>query len=134
MLPTDHVGELIGDPVATIHPTATLREAAEAMMADDVGLLVVVDPGGVRGVISERDVMRAVADDLDLDDERVLDTASTDVISVEEDASILEAARTMAGAGIRHLAVRRRGVTTGVVSIRDVLGILLDQDIPIRTS
>jgi CBS domain-containing protein len=38
----------------------------------------------------------------------------------------------MAEAGIRHLAVKERGVTTGVVSIRDVLGILLDQGIPAR--
>lgn len=133
MLPTDPVSELIGTPVATISPTATLRQAAEALVADDVGLLVVVDPGGVRGVISERDVLAAVADDLDLDEERVLDAASTDVISVETDTSVLEAARTMAGAGIRHLAVNQRGVTTGVLSIRDVLGILLDQEIPIRT-
>lgn len=131
MLPTDPVGKLIGDPVATIHPTATLREAAETLVADDVGLLVVVDPVGVRGVISERDVLRAVADNLDLDEERVLDTASTDVISVDVDDSVLEAAHAMAGARIRHLAVTQRGVTTGVVSIRDILGILLDDD---RTS
>ncbi len=132
MLPTDPVGGLIGSPVATISPTATLRQAAEGLVADDVGLLVVVDPGGVRGVISERDVMGAIADNLDMDEERVLDSASTDVISVETGTSILEAARTMAEAGIRHLAVKERGVTTGVVSIRDVLGILLHQGIPAR--
>lgn len=132
MLPTDPVGDLIGAPVATIPPTATLRQVAEALVTDDVGLLVVVDPGGVRGVISERDIVTAVADGLDLDEERALDAASTDVVSVETDTSVLEAARTMAGAGIRHLAVAERGVTTGVLSIRDVLGILLDHEIPIR--
>jgi CBS domain-containing protein len=129
MRPTDAVGGLIGDPVATIRPTATLKEAAERLAADDVGLLVVVDPAGVRGVISERDIVSAVADGYDLAEERVRDSASTDVLKVEESASIRAAARAMADARIRHLAVSRKGVITGVVSIRDVVDVLLE-DVP----
>jgi CBS domain-containing protein len=129
MRPTDPVGSLIGDPVATIRPTATLHEAAELLAADGVGLLVVVDPGGVRGVISERDIVTAIADGLDLTEERVRDSASTDVLKVEESVSVREAARAMTEAGIRHLAVSRNDVVTGVVSIRDVLAVLLE-DVP----
>lgn len=126
MRPTDPVGGLIGDPVATIRPTATLREAAEQLAADDVGLLVVVDGAGVRGVISERDVILAIADDLELTEERVRDSASTDVLKVEEDVSVRDAAVAMTEAGIRHLAVARNDVVTGVVSIRDVLAVMLE--------
>lgn len=125
-LPSDPVGTLIGDPVATIRPTATLREAAEALAADGVGLLVVVDASGVRGVISERDIVQAIAEDLDLEVERVRDVASTDLLSVEESASVTDAARAMSKAQIRHLAIARNGVVTGVVSIRDVVDVLLD--------
>ena len=127
--PTDPVGGLIGDPVATIRPTATLRDAAEQLAADDIGLLVVVDAAGVRGVISERDVVLAIADDLELSEERVRDSASTDVLKVDEAATIRDAAAAMNDAGIRHLAVSRNDVVTGVVSIRDVLAVLL-QDVP----
>lgn len=124
---TDPIGALVDAAVATIRPTATLREAATALATDGVGLLVAVDPSGVRGVISERDVVAAIADDLDLDTERVRDVASLDVLTVDEATPIEAAARQMIDAEIRHLAVSRGGVTVGVVSIRDLVGALLDE-------
>ncbi len=127
-VPSDPILRLVGDPVATIRPTATLREAASALAADGVGLLVAVDPAGVRGVFSERDLVHAIADELDLDVERVRDHASTEVVSVEETDTIAAAAQVMADAEIRHLTVARRGVIHGVVSIRDVLNVLLRDD------
>ncbi|MFP4149487.1 MAG: CBS domain-containing protein [Nitriliruptoraceae bacterium] len=123
----DPIGRLVGAPVATISPTATLREAANALAADGVGLLVVVDARGVRGVISERDVVTAIAENVDLDDTRVREYASSDVIQVEEASSVLDAAAAMSDAQVRHLAVARRGVVTGVVSIRDVVRVLVDE-------
>lgn len=123
----DPIGRLVGAPVATITPTSTLRAAANALAADGVGLLVVVDARGVRGVFSERDVVTAIAEDVDLDDARVRDYATSDVIQVEEAASVLDAAAAMSDAQVRHLAVARRGVVTGVVSIRDVVRVLVDE-------
>jgi CBS domain-containing protein len=123
---TDPIGRLVGDPVATIRSTDTLRDAARALATEGLGLLVVVDHRGVMGVLSERDLVRAMADDADLDLERVRDHATTDLVSVEEDASVVEAAAAMAGAEVRHLAVARRGVITGVVSVRDVVNVLLE--------
>jgi CBS domain-containing protein len=123
---TDPVGTLIGDPVATIGPTATLREAAEAMASDSIGLLVVVDARGVLGVISERDIVSAVADSAELEQERVRDRLSDDLVSIDEDATIADAAATMAAASIRHLAVSRKGDVVGVVSIRDIVNVLLE--------
>lgn len=123
---TDPVGSLIGDPVATIGPTRTLLEAAEAMASDGVGLLVVVDARGVLGVISERDLVSAVADGADLSEERVRDRLSDDLVSVDEGATIADAAATMASAAIRHLAVSRGGEVVGVVSIRDIVNVLLE--------
>ncbi len=124
---SDPIRALTGDPVATILPSATLRDAATAMAADGVGLLVVVDPSGVRGVISERDIVNALADGLDLDEERVRDSSSLDVLTVDEDVTILDAARTMVDAQIRHVAVARREVVYDVVSIRDVLSVVIAQ-------
>lgn len=123
----DPIGRMVGAPVATIAPTATLRDAANALAADGVGLLVVVDARGVRGVISERDIVTAIAENVDLDDTRVREYATADVIQVEEAESVLDAAATMSEAQVRHLAVARRGVVTGVVSIRDVVRILVDE-------
>lgn len=122
---TDSIEALIGAPVATIRPTATLREAADALVADGVGLLVVVDAQAVRGVLSERDVVAAVADDVDLEVARVRDHATTDLVQLDERATVLDAAAAMAGSEVRHLAVHRDGVITGVVSLRDVVQVLL---------
>ncbi len=124
---SDPIGRLVGDPVATIRPTATLREAADALAADAVGLLVVVDARGVTGVFSERDVVSAIVDDVDLDDGRVRDYATSDVVQVEQSVSVLDAAAVMSEAQVRHLAVADRGVVTGVVSIRDVVTVLVEE-------
>lgn len=123
--PSDPVSTLVGDPVATIGPTATLRAAVTALAADAIGLLVVVDPRGVRGVFSERDIVTAIVDEADLDDTRVRDYATSEVISVELTDDIATAARAMQEHQVRHLAVADRGVITNVISIRDVLAVLL---------
>jgi CBS domain-containing protein len=122
---TDTVGSLLRGPIATVRPTATLREAAEAMSADEVGLLVVADAGGMRAVLSERDVVRAAGAAADLELERVRDHASTDVITVDEAAPFVEATRAMLEGEVRHLVVTRGAEPVGVLSVRDLLPVLL---------
>ncbi|GGI09493.1 CBS domain-containing protein [Egicoccus halophilus] len=120
------VTTVVRTPVATIAPTATLEAAASALAAAELGLLVVLDPTGIRGVLSERDIVTAVADGADLSLERVVDHAVTDVLGIESTASLADAARLMDEAGVRHLLVTDRvGATIGVVSIRDVLAGML---------
>lgn len=119
------VGTLASPAVATILPTATLREAADAMMTDGLGLLVVSDANGPRGVLGERDLVAAISEGLDLDIERARDHGSDDIVGVEAEASIVDAAHAMADAQIRHLAVLRGGAVVGIVSIRDVLHALI---------
>ena len=123
---TDPVGWLLGDVVATVRPSAALREASRKLIREHVGLLVVVDGSGPRGVLAERDIVSAVADDADLDAERVTDYANDDLVTIDEKASIAQAASTMAVAEVRHLAVERDGVVVGVVSVRDVLTVLVE--------
>jgi CBS domain-containing protein len=120
------IGELVSPAVATILPTATLRAAVEAMVADGLGLLVVAEATGPTGVLSERDIVAAIAEDLDLDEERVRDHCSDEIVAVDAEASVEDAARAMADAQIRHLAVTRDGQVIGVVSVRDVLRILVN--------
>jgi CBS domain-containing protein len=126
--PAATVGSLLKGPIATVRPTATLREAAETLTADDVGLLVVSDAGGLRGVLSERDIVRAAAGGYDLDLERVRDHASADVVSVQESSLVEEATRVMLDADIRHLVVSRGAHPFGVLSVRDLLPVLLGPD------
>jgi CBS domain-containing protein len=124
---SDPVGTVVSTPVATVRPTATLREAARLLAADRVGLLVVIDHRGVRGVLSERDVVAAVADGEDVEVERVADYLVDDLVTVDESTSIDAAARTMSEAELRHLTVSREGEVVGVISIRDVVMALLEE-------
>jgi CBS domain-containing protein len=123
----DPVRTLMAPTVATVAPTATLRDAATALAADAVGLLVVVDARGVRGVLSERDIILALTDDVELSEARVRDHASTDLVQVDEEAAIIDAANLMAAAEVRHLAVTRSDEVVGVLSVRDILGVLVAQ-------
>jgi CBS domain-containing protein len=124
---TDPIGSIVSTPVATVRPTATLREAARLLAADRVGLLVVLDHRGVRGVLSERDLVAAVADGEDVEVERVADHLVDDLVTVDEAVPIVDAATTMSEAELRHLTVARGGEVIGVVSIRDVVAALLEE-------
>jgi CBS domain-containing protein len=123
---TDPVGRLVGEVVATVRPSATLREAARQLVREQLGLLVMVDGSGVRGVLSERDLVAAIAEDTDLDAERVIDHGSDDVIVVDEATAIVDAATTMAASEVRHLAVARHGEIVGIISARDLVALLAE--------
>ncbi|UNQ73622.1 CBS domain-containing protein [Infirmifilum sp. NZ] len=106
----------------------SLRQAAQIMVREGVGLLPIVSPGDRRrvlGVISERDFVKAFATQRGLDDLNVEDVGTMgDVVAIREDASVGEAARLMLERGIRHLVVvDTEGKLVGVISIRDVVKI-----------
>lgn len=122
---TSPVSRLVTGPAATIRTTDTLRDAIQALASAELGLLIVVDHRGSVAVLSERDIVGAIAADADLDLERVRDYASTHIVEVDEDVPIVEAARVMDRAAIRHLAISRAGVVTSVVSMRDILAVFL---------
>jgi CBS domain-containing protein len=125
--PGDPVGTIVAGPVATVSPTATLREAAQTLASDHLGLLVVVTGAGPRAVLSERDIVAAIAAGDDVDTERVRDHASVDLIAVDEATSIVDSLTAMLEAEVRHLLVARNDVVFGVVSVRDLAAAILEE-------
>jgi CBS domain-containing protein len=113
---------LVKRPPVTISPGATIRQAAEVFTREKLGLLVVagsVSPVRAQAVISERDVVRAVAKGTPLTGQ--LDSIATKkLISVKRSDSASKAVRLMLDNGIRHIVVENEdGTLFGVVSIRD---------------
>ncbi len=110
---------------ATITESAadTLRAAAERMWRNQTGSLLVVDDDRLTGIITERDVLRAVALGVDLGAATVNEAMTVEVFTVPPDMSLREAAREMAARWIRHLPVVEDGRLLGVVSMRDVTGV-----------
>ena len=102
-----------------------LANAASRMRFNDVGCVPVIDNGRLEGILTERDLARAVADGIDPQTALVADYMSLEPIVVQADATVGEATRVMIDAGIRHLPVLEGGRMVGVMSMRDILAELL---------
>jgi CBS domain-containing protein len=115
------IGAITDRPVVFVDADATLREAAELLDRETIGVAIVRGTGST-SLISERDIVRALAEGVSPDRERVGNVATLDVEVVESSESILHAVRKMLDNQIRHLPVVRGDRIVGVVSVRDVLG------------
>jgi CBS domain-containing protein len=114
------IGELMTRDVLTVAPEDTLGEAAAKMTERGVGAVVVSDFGRMIGILSERDIMRAVADRIHSSEARVREWMTADPITATPDTTIEEAGRTMLEHGFRHLPVVDGDRAVGIVSIRDI--------------
>ena len=114
------IGDLMTTDVLTVAPEDTLGEAAAKMTDRGVGAVVVSDFGRMIGILSERDIMRAVADRIHSSEARVREWMTADPITATTDTSIEDAARTMFDNGFRHLPVVEGERAVGIVSLRDL--------------
>jgi CBS domain-containing protein len=105
-------------------PNDSLREAASRMWKQQTGSLLVMDGDALLGIVTERDVMKAVARGADLDQTPVSAVMTSSVLTVSPQTSLPEAARHMATRWIRHLPVVDGGKVVGLVSQRDLCGVL----------
>jgi CBS domain-containing protein len=106
-------------------PTDPLRSAADRMWKQQTGSLLVMDGDELLGIVTERDLMKAVARGADLDHTPVSSVMTTKVLTVSPQTSLPEAARHMATRWIRHLpVVDDEGRVIGMVSQRDLCGVL----------
>ncbi|MFN7105479.1 MAG: CBS domain-containing protein [Pyrobaculum sp.] len=117
MTPIRHVASR---PPIAASPHISIRQAAEIMAQKRVGLLILVEGGKLYGVISERDIVEAVARGISPSDE-VSKIAKRDVVTIDVDADVREAAMLMRRHGIRHLVVTSGGEIYGVISVRDLV-------------
>ncbi len=124
-MPTDPVRRIMAPHPISVPQAATLREAARELADDEIGAVLVDGPGGTVGLISERDLVGAVAAGDDLDDRQVADLMGTGLVTAGPDDTIGWVAALMDDAGVRHILVGDDGAVVGLVSVRDVLPVLL---------
>jgi CBS domain-containing protein len=109
-------------PLLTIRPGATLREAARSLHGSSVGALGVEGEHELAGVLTERDIVDAIAQGADVDVAVVQQHLSTPVMSVRPEDTVLDVALQMLDAGTRHLpVVDDLDRPQGMVSLRDLL-------------
>ncbi|QLL05070.1 CBS domain-containing protein [Mycobacterium vicinigordonae] len=117
------VSSVVGDPVARVAPDATVADAAAAMAAVNVGAILVGEETWPSALLSERDVLRVVADGKNPNAVRAAEVASAKLVWCDADATVDEVATQMMEHYIRHILVERDGELMGIVSARDLLGV-----------
>lgn len=113
-------------PPIYIAPEASLRDVAQTLWANEIGILLIGDVDHLVGVISERDVVAAIARGSDPDTVSARSVMTENVVSVRPRDPLYDAAIDILDDGFRHVPiVDEYGEVKGVVSVRDLLRPLL---------
>jgi CBS domain-containing protein len=116
------VRDAMSTEVLSVGPTHTLRQVAQAMAARKVGAAVVHDPDADGpGILTERDVLEAVADGQNLELEPAAEHLTRDAVVADPGWPLVKAAEAMLAGGFRHLIVSEGSEVIGVLSVRDLV-------------
>ena len=123
------VSEHMSQDLLTLSAGDGLGEAAKRMVARGVGAVLVMEGDRLEGILTERDLMRAVATGYS-DDARVGDWMTRQPETVDASDATDHAASLMIHGGFRHLPVVDRGRVAGIISIRDLMRVALADSSP----
>jgi CBS domain-containing protein len=115
------IGDTYRAGVFTIDASATLATCARRLEIADVGAFGVVEGSDIVGIITERDLLRALSRDEDPARAIVRDFMSRDLLTADVGEDAREVAHRMLDANVRHLPVVKDGDLVGMVSMRDLL-------------
>jgi|SRR5439155_3254496 len=118
------VSEIMTPAAVTDRADDTLAEAARKMWEQQTGSLLVMEGEDLLGIITERDILKAVATGSPLQEIRISEVMTKDLVTVHPGLSLREAAAIMTDKWIRHLPVVERGKLVGILSQRDLAGVL----------
>jgi CBS domain-containing protein len=113
----------------SVESSLSIEEVAQRMVERNVGAVLVLDDGRLAGIMTERDVLRAVARGLG-DAIRVGDCMTAHPETIAPDDTTEHAAVLMLHGGFRHLPVVEGDDVVGVISIRDLVPLLLEDSAP----
>lgn len=106
-----------------------VSEAARRMVGRGVGAVLIMDGDRLEGILTERDVLKAVATGL-AEDARVREWMTRHPETIEASEATGQAAALMIHGGFRHLPVLEGGAVAGIISIRDLMRVTLDDSAP----
>jgi CBS domain-containing protein len=123
------VGDVMSRNLLTVEPTTALAAAAARMCDLNVGAILVLSGDSVSGILTERDVLRAVAQG-GVEGTHVAAWMTRDPETVDSEETTRQAASLMIHGGFRHLPVMNGGKPVGIVSIRDLMRVVVDDESP----
>lgn len=122
------VAALLADSVIGVDADATLLEVADTLATGDIGALIVGDTDRPVGIVTERDLVAALAARRPMDVTTALDVATTELVWCEATVTVADAAAEMCQRYVRHVLVEEDGRLVGIVSARDLLGVYAGAD------
>ncbi|MGN6170450.1 MAG: CBS domain-containing protein [Solirubrobacteraceae bacterium] len=123
------VREHMSRNLLSVEPGEKITEIAQRMVERNVGAVLVLDGGRLLGIMTERDIIRAVARGLH-GDAVVAECMTKNPETIEPDDTTQHAAVLMIHGGFRHLPVVERDEVVGILSIRDLMRIALEDSAP----
>lgn len=120
------ISEIMTKATVTDSGDDTLAEAAARMWNAQTGSLLVMDGETMLGIVTERDLLRSVAQGQDPSQVPLKDIMQTDVVTVGPQTKLKEAAKLMTTKWFRHLPIVENGKVVGIVSQRDLTGMLAE--------
>jgi len=120
------VKDVMSSPVVTLDEEATSNKVADVMDENELGCVIITNKKGQSvGIITERDlVIRVLAKNLKPDAVKAKEIMTSPLVTIEPEATISEVARRMSRLNIRRLGVIYKGNLVGVVSSKDILGVM----------
>jgi CBS domain-containing protein len=115
------IGDVYRHGIFTVDASQTLAKCARRLEIADVGAVAVVDGPDFVGIITERDLVRALSREGDPGRAPVREFMSSDLLTADVEEDSRTVAHRMLDAGIRHLPVLRESEVVGMVSMRDLL-------------
>jgi CBS domain-containing protein len=120
------VQEIMSTTLTTMEPESTLGEAATIMGERHVGSVLITEGDRLIGILTERDIVRALSSEHDAPMRPVIEWMTKDPTTTGPDDEVRNALRTMVDGGFRHLPIVDAGQPVGMLSIRDVAGAMAE--------
>ena len=121
-----NVSQIMTTKLCTTEPESTVGDAATLMGERAVGSVLICEDDQLLGILTERDIVRALSSAHDAPMRPVIEWMTKDPVRVGPDTSVREALRVMVDGGFRHLPVVEGEKAVGMISIRDVAGSMAD--------
>jgi len=117
------VGDVMTRNFISVTPDMTVSECSKIMISNKVGSLIVKSDGRLDGIMTEGDVIKAIALKKDLSKVKARDIMTTKVVTINPSADMYEALKKMRGKKIRWLPVTVKNKVIGMLTVKDILRI-----------
>ncbi len=112
--------DIMANDVVTANPELSVAAAAKLMLTKDVGCLVVLDEGKIKGIVTDRDLMSCAVQQHNIRECSISNHMSSPVMTAPPDVLLIHLAKLMAANRIKRVPIAKEGELVGIVSFSDI--------------